>query len=81
MRRLLIALVTLYRYMISPFIGRHCRFHPSCSVYAIDAINQHGAIKGCYLAMRRLLRCHPFNAGGYDPVPENLSNNHKRTSQ
>ncbi len=80
MRRLLIALVTLYRYMISPFIGRHCRFHPSCSEYAIDAINQQGVIKGCYLALRRLLRCHPFNPGGYDPVPENHSDNHKRTA-
>ncbi len=80
MRRLLIGCVKGYRYMISPLMANHCRFHPSCSSYAIQALEQHGAIKGCYLATRRLLRCHPFNPGGYDPVPDNYSDQHKHSA-
>lgn len=67
--RLMIALIRLYQVTLSPFFGMHCRFHPTCSHYAIEAIRLHGAFKGGYLALRRLLRCHPYSEGGYDPVP------------
>lgn len=69
-RKILIALIKGYRYLLSPFFGQHCRFHPSCSAYAVEAIETHGALRGSGLAVRRLLRCHPFAPGGYDPVPE-----------
>ncbi|MGR8933292.1 MAG: membrane protein insertion efficiency factor YidD [Gammaproteobacteria bacterium] len=72
MRVLLIAFIKFYKYFISPALGNNCRFYPSCSSYAIEALNLHGAVKGSYLALRRLLRCHPFNAGGIDPVPEKI---------
>ena len=65
----LIGLVRLYRLFLSPFVGQHCRFTPTCSVYAIEALQTHGAIKGSYLAAHRLSRCHPWCEGGYDPVP------------
>jgi len=69
MKTLLIFLLRAYRTLLSPFLGRNCRFHPSCSVYAIEALQRHGAIKGGWLAFRRVTRCHPWNPGGYDPVP------------
>lgn len=69
MRHILIWLVKLYQWCLSPFIGNHCRFHPSCSSYAIEAFVKHGAIKGSYLAVKRLMRCHPWCEGGHDPVP------------
>lgn len=69
MKSLLIALVRVYQYLISPLLGPRCRFHPSCSHYAIEAVETHGALRGSYLALRRLLRCHPWHPGGYDPVP------------
>jgi putative membrane protein insertion efficiency factor len=72
MRAILIALIKFYKYFISPLLGNNCRFYPSCSSYAIEALRLHGAVKGSYLAARRLLRCHPFNAGGVDPVPEKI---------
>ncbi len=62
-------LIRVYQYVLSPYFGTQCRFAPTCSHYAIDAVQKHGAFKGCYLAGRRLLRCHPWHAGGYDPVP------------
>jgi len=74
MRTLLKALLRGYRYLISPLLGPSCRFYPSCSCYAEEAIEQHGALKGCYLTARRLLRCHPWHAGGYDPVPPPVAN-------
>ena len=58
-----------YRYFLSPWLGPSCRFHPSCSHYAMEAVRTHGALKGSWLAARRVCRCHPFNAGGFDPVP------------
>ncbi|MGA0611298.1 membrane protein insertion efficiency factor YidD [Caldimonas sp. KR1-144] len=69
-RRLLIGLVRGYRLLLSPWIGGACRFEPTCSLYAIEAIERHGAAAGSYLAARRILRCHPGCAGGCDPVPE-----------
>lgn len=69
MGRLLIVVIRVYQYLISPLIGPHCRFHPSCSHYSVEAIQRHGAIQGSYLALRRLARCHPWHPGGLDPVP------------
>ena len=70
MRSLLIGLIKLYQYLLSPLLGQNCRFHPTCSQYAVEAINEHGVLKGGYLSMRRIIKCHPFNEGGLDPVPK-----------
>ena len=67
--KLLIALVRGYQLTLSPYFGGSCRFLPSCSSYAIEAISTHGALRGTLLAVRRLARCHPFGRAGYDPVP------------
>lgn len=67
--RLLSALIGLYRRFISPALPRHCRFEPTCSTYALEAIRAYGALRGGGLALRRIVRCHPFSAGGIDPVP------------
>ncbi|WP_374336103.1 membrane protein insertion efficiency factor YidD [Methyloversatilis sp.] len=69
MKQLLLGLLAVYRYGISPFMGRNCRHVPSCSEYACEAIERHGSARGGWLALRRVLRCHPWNPGGYDPVP------------
>jgi putative membrane protein insertion efficiency factor len=69
MRQIFIALIRLYKLCLSPFLGNHCRFYPSCSSYAEEAITTHGAIKGSWLAAKRLIRCHPWHEGGIDPVP------------
>lgn len=61
--------IRIYQLILSPFIGNQCRFHPSCSQYALEAIDAHGALKGTWLAIKRLGRCHPFHPGGFDPVP------------
>ena len=76
LRILLLALLRFYKLAISPFLGDRCRFYPSCSDYARDAIQYHGAARGSYLALKRVCRCHPFSAGGVDPVP--ASSNFKR---
>lgn len=70
--RVLMALITGYRRFISPLLGARCRFAPSCSAYALEAVNEHGALRGMWLAVRRIGRCHPFNPGGFDPVPPAL---------
>lgn len=70
MVRIALWLLKAYRYAISPLIGPSCRFHPSCSEYAQDALRGHGLLRGLWLTLRRLLRCHPWHCGGYDPVPE-----------
>ncbi len=68
-QRTLIALVRGYRLLLSPWVGSQCRFYPTCSAYALDALQAHGAATGSYLAARRVLRCHPWCDGGHDPVP------------
>jgi putative membrane protein insertion efficiency factor len=68
-KKLLIGLVKLYRKRVSPLSPPVCRFTPTCSAYALEALEKYGAAKGAYLAVRRLLKCHPFHRGGYDPVP------------
>lgn len=67
--KLLLIPIYFYRYAISPLIGPRCRFYPTCSTYAVEAIKIHGALKGGWLALTRILRCHPWSAGGEDPVP------------
>ena len=62
--------VTLYQWTVRPLLGANCRFHPGCSDYALDALRTHGAVRGGALAVRRVLRCNPWNAGGFDPVPD-----------
>jgi putative membrane protein insertion efficiency factor len=68
-QRLLIGLIRGYQLLISPFIGNQCRFTPTCSHYAREAVEKYGAIKGSWMAMRRVSRCHPWHRGGHDPVP------------
>lgn len=70
MSALLRGLIRGYQLLLSPFLGGRCRFAPSCSAYALEAIERYGAARGGALAVRRVARCHPFHAGGYDPVPE-----------
>ncbi|CAK7075358.1 MULTISPECIES: membrane protein insertion efficiency factor YidD [Burkholderiales] len=67
--RMLVLLVRGYQLFISPMLGPRCRFHPTCSQYAVEALQTHGAVKGGWLALRRVLRCHPLHPGGHDPVP------------
>lgn len=66
---LLILLVRAYQVTLSPHIGSCCRFEPTCSAYCIEALRAHGVVKGCWLALRRIMRCRPFGPSGYDPVP------------
>lgn len=76
MKTLILALIRAYRFFLSPWLGRHCRFHPSCSQYALTAIQRFGAVRGGWLGLVRLLRCHPWHAGGVDPVPDTFGKSH-----
>ncbi|HZX30120.1 MAG TPA: membrane protein insertion efficiency factor YidD [Rhodocyclaceae bacterium] len=69
MKTLLVALLRAYQYAISPLLGRNCRFVPTCSEYAVDAVQKYGAARGGWLGLKRVCRCHPWHPGGYDPVP------------
>jgi len=65
----LLACIRLYQFFISPLLGNRCRFYPTCSAYAYQAIARYGTLKGVFLAVKRILKCHPFHPGGFDPVP------------
>lgn len=69
MRRLSLIVLGFYRRWVSPMLGSHCRYYPSCSQYAQEAIEQHGLVRGAWLSLRRVCRCHPWHSGGFDPVP------------
>jgi len=70
MKKALLLLIKIYKMTLSPLLGRHCRFLPTCSVYTYEAVEKHGVLKGAGLGLKRILKCHPFHAGGHDPVPE-----------
>ena len=69
MTRLMVLVIRAYRYLLSPWWGNQCRFDPTCSEYAMHALEEHGALRGSWLALRRLTKCHPWHRGGFDPVP------------
>jgi uncharacterized protein len=69
MKRVLLALLRAYRLLLSPLLGASCRFYPTCSTYAVEAVETHGAARGTWLAVKRILKCHPWHPGGVDPVP------------
>lgn len=69
MKILLLGLIKFYRYAVSPMLGRNCRYFPTCSEYAAEAVTKYGALRGGWMAVRRVCRCHPWHPGGYDPVP------------
>jgi putative membrane protein insertion efficiency factor len=69
MKALLLLLIRGYQYALRPMLGANCRFYPSCSDYAREALERHGALRGTWLALRRIARCHPYHSGGFDPVP------------
>lgn len=75
MRTILMLLLRAYRYLISPLLGPRCRFYPSCSSYALEAVERFGAARGAWLALGRVLRCHPWQPGGLDPVPDQINKN------
>ncbi|MEE8482830.1 MAG: membrane protein insertion efficiency factor YidD [Acidiferrobacterales bacterium] len=77
MRKFLTFLLHIYRRAISPYLGSSCRYYPTCSQYALDALDQYGAARGSWMAMMRILRCHPWRQGGYDPVPKNCCQHHE----
>jgi len=75
MQKFLIWIIKGYQYAISPYLGSHCRYHPSCSSYAITALEKHGFVKGLHLSTKRIIRCHPWHQGGFDPVPDKNKDN------
>lgn len=68
MRFVVLSLIKIYQKVISPIFGKKCRFYPSCSAYTAEAIIKYGTVKGCFLGFKRIIKCHPFNPGGFDPV-------------
>lgn len=76
LRALLIGLFRLWQIVFRPILGSNCRFHPSCSDYAVEAVQEYGAVRGGWLALRRILRCNPWHPGGYDPVPPHNCGDH-----
>jgi uncharacterized protein len=78
MRSMLLMPIRVYQYAISPFLAPHCRYHPTCSEYAAEAITRHGASRGLWMGVKRVARCHPWAEGGYDPVPEKTPNHESR---
>ena len=80
LRAILKSLVRFYQIAISPWFGAKCRFHPTCSHYAIESIETHGSLKGAWLSIKRILKCHPLSKGGFDPVPESTQSNDKNKS-
>lgn len=75
MKYLILKLIKFYQKFISPILGKNCRFYPTCSSYTYEAIEEYGILKGLYLGIKRILKCHPFNKGGYDPLPKKKENN------
>ncbi len=71
MKYVCIFLIMLYKKLLSPLMGRSCRYYPTCSTYTLEAVKSHGALRGCALGARRILRCNHFSKGGFDPVPDN----------
>jgi putative membrane protein insertion efficiency factor len=69
MKYIIIFIVKAYQKVLSPFLGGNCRFYPTCSMYMVEAVQKYGAVKGGWLGLKRIRKCHPFNPGGYDPVP------------
>lgn len=78
MRKILIGLIKFYRNAVSPYFAPCCRYTPTCSEYAIEAVAHHGVLRGSWLALRRILRCHPWHEAGYDPVPGTSCQTHKQ---
>jgi len=72
LRWVLVVMVRIYQVLISPLLGQRCRFYPSCSQYAVEALSRFGAVRGGWLVLKRIVRCHPFQPGGHDPVPKRL---------
>jgi uncharacterized protein len=77
-KKVLLFLIRCYQRGISPLLGSHCRFLPTCSAYTYEAIGKHGAFKGIFLGIKRILKCHPFHPGGHDPVPEKIGKKRKK---
>ena len=80
MRKVIQKLIRLYQVAISPLLGDNCRFHPTCSAYASEAVHHHGTMRGSWLALRRICRCHPWNPGGFDPVPPSEQTSAEKTT-
>lgn len=78
MKKIILLLIKFYQKYISIFLGKNCRFYPTCSAYTYEAIEKFGVIKGIYLGVKRILKCHPFHPGGYDPVPEKKEKNKRK---